>query len=226
MSIDDTTSYAPSPIIPVTDERINAPADTPKEQQHKIAAYNELLEEIYLRKTELESLEGRLAAMKIEIEDDIAHIARKNSEETTKAEKRRSGTTAVAAFVPSSTPSTPTNGAESNGDAVAKVSANPNAAANGVAAAIANLKNVAGATKNAKSRGKGKGRQEKAKLNGTDLKYKKGGKINLDAGDYDYDDHEVDNEGEYEEEEGSDQEYREREVELGEKVSFVPVTVN
>lgn len=160
--------------------------------------------------------------MKVEIEDDIAHLARKNAEETAKTQKRRSGTTAVAAFVPSSTTLAQTNGAEKSGDATPKVSTNPNAAANGVAAAIASLKSVAGATKNAKSRGKGKGRQEKAKLNGTDLKYKKGGKINFDDDeDYDYDD-EVGDDEEYE---GNGERYEEV-IDLNGKASFVPVTAN
>ncbi|KXN83998.1 hypothetical protein AN958_00645 [Leucoagaricus sp. SymC.cos] len=188
MSIGTTYSYSPSPIIPVIDERIDAPVDAPKEQQRKVAAYNDLLEEVYVRKTELESLECRLASMKLEIEGDIAHLARKATEDAAslKGQKRKSGSTAVAAFIRSSSPVN-----EKEGDVTTKPpSTNPNAAANGVAAAIANLKSVAGTSKNTKSRGKGKGRQEKAKLNGTDLKYQKGGRIDFEDEDYDYEEEE------------------------------------
>lgn len=171
--------------------------NAPKEQQQKIAAYNELLEDIYLRKTELETLEGHLAAMKLEIEGDISHFARKTAEKSisVQAQERKSGSTTVTAFVRSPSP------VQAESKVTPKSSTNPNAAANGVAAAIMILKNVAGATRNAKSRGKGKGRQEKAKLNGTDLKYQKGREIKLDDdGEYDYEEEESEEyEGEEEE---------------------------
>ncbi|KAF5353392.1 hypothetical protein D9756_008067 [Leucocoprinus leucothites] len=197
MSIGVLTSHTPTPIIPVTDELIKSPVNVPLEQKRKIAAYNELVEDIYLRKTELDSLEARLTSMKLEIEGDIAHLALKGAEEATlKSQKRKSGTTAVAAFVRSGSP------VQAEGEITPKINSNPNAAANGVAAAIANLKSVAGTTKSAKSRGKGKGRQERAKLNGTDLKYQKGRKIDLggggdDGNDYDYDDEEHEGEVHY-----------------------------
>lgn len=183
-------------------ERIDIPRDAPKEQQRKITAYNELLEDIYQRKMELETLECHLAAMKLEIEGDIEHLTRKTVEEAAlKAHKRTSGATAVVAFVRSSSP-VQASGTGKEGESAPKTSANPNAVANGIAAALANLKSVAGTTRNAKSRGKGKGRQEKAKLNGTDLKYQKGGKISLDV-DYEYSEveGEADDSEEYENEE-------------------------
>lgn len=107
--------------------------------------------------------------MKREIEDDIAYLAFKHAEEASlKAAKRRSG---VAPFVPSGTPSSPVNKIEKDGSVSPKSNANPNAAANVISAAIANLKYVAGTTKNVKSKGKGKGKQKLTKLNLDDDHY-------------------------------------------------------
>ena len=54
------------------------PENAPKEQERKIATYNELLEVIYIHKIELESLEGDLADMKADIEGEMEYIALKD----------------------------------------------------------------------------------------------------------------------------------------------------
>ncbi|KAJ3564823.1 hypothetical protein NP233_g8043 [Leucocoprinus birnbaumii] len=213
MSIGTLSPPAPAPIIPVTDELIKSPANAPVEQQRKIAAYNELVEDIYLRKTELESLEARLASMKFEIEGDIAHLALKEVA-ASKAQKPKPGATAVAAFVRSGSP------VQGEGEVTVapKTNSNPNAAANGIAAAIANLKSVAGTTKSAKSRGKGKGRQERAKLNGTDMRYRRGRKIDLG-------DHEDDGYG-YEDDNEDSEEYEAEEFDVDEDDRTSPAIVS
>ncbi|EKM74925.1 hypothetical protein AGABI1DRAFT_116674 [Agaricus bisporus var. burnettii JB137-S8] len=152
MSITKTIPLTPSPIIPVTDEQIKVLPGIPAAQQAKINIYNELLEEVYIRRTELEGLDDHLAAMKREIEDDIAYLAFKHAEEASlKAAKL--------------------NKIEKDGSVSPKSNANPNAAANVISAAIANLKYVAGTTKNVKSKGKGKGKQKLTKLNLDDDHY-------------------------------------------------------
>jgi len=185
MSIGTLITLAPSPIIPVTDvsivdfrisegsetdwlcifqELIRVPENAPKEQQRKIAAYNELLEVIYTHKIELESLEGDLADMKADIEGEMEYIALKDVGGTgLEAQKSGSGTAATAALIRSGSPmrTEEVNALEETGS---------NTVAN-VAVMITNRKNVASITKSTKSRGKGKGKQEKAKLNGMNFKY-------------------------------------------------------
>jgi hypothetical protein len=116
--------------------------------------------------------------MKQEIEDDLAHLAFKDAEEASlKAKKRRSG---VAPFVPSGRSPSPVNRTEKDGGASPKSTSNPNAAANVISTAIANLKSVAGTTKNVKSKGKGKGKQKFTKVNLDDDHY------NYSGDDYEY----------------------------------------
>lgn len=158
------------------------PENAPKEQERKIATYNELLEVIYIHKIELENLEGDLADMKADIEGEMEYIALKDVGGTgLEAQKSGSGTAATAALICSGSPMrTEVNALEETGS---------NTVAN-VAAMVTNRKNVASITKSTKSRGKGKGKQEKAKLNGMNFKYHRGRQISLSDYDYVYRDEE------------------------------------
>jgi len=153
---------------------MRAPENAPIEQQRKIAAYNELLEVIYVHKIELESLEGDLADMKADIESEIEYLALKDAGGTgLKTQENGSETTAAAASMHL--------GSQVQEDEMNASDTDPDAAAN-VAEVITSLKNTVSITRSTKSRGKGKGRQAKAKLNGMYFKYHRGRQISL----YDY----------------------------------------
>jgi len=153
---------------------MRAPENAPIEQQRKIAAYNELLEVIYVHKIELESLEGDLADMKADIESEIEYLALKDAGGTgLKTQENGSETTAAAASMHL--------GSQVQEDEMNASDTDPDAAAN-VAEVITSLKNIVSITRSTKSRGKGKGRQAKAKLNGMYFKYHRGRQISL----YDY----------------------------------------
>jgi len=155
---------------------MKAPENAPIEQQRKVAAYNELLEVIYIHKIELESLEGDLADMKADIESEIEYLALKDAGGTG-LETQESGSETAAAAASMHL------GSQVQEDEMNASDTDPDAAGN-VAELTTSLKNVVGITKNTKSRGKGKGRQEKAKLNGMYFKYHRGRQISLH--DYDY----------------------------------------
>jgi len=155
---------------------MRAPENAPVEQQRKIAAYNELLEVIYIHKIELESLEGDLADMKADIESEIEYLALKDAGGTgLKTQENGSETTAAAASMHL--------GSQVQEDEMNASDTDPDAAAN-VAEVITSLKNIVNITKSTKSRGKGKGRQAKAKLNGMYFKYRRGRQISLYDHDY------------------------------------------
>jgi len=158
---------------------MRAPENAPIEQQRKIAAYNELLEVIYIHKIELESLEGDLADMKAEIESEIEYLALKDAGGIG-LETQESGTaTAASIHLESQVQEDEMNASDTDPDAAANVTD-----------MITSLKNVVSITKSTKSRGKGKGRQEKAKLNGMYFKYHKGRQISRYDYDYVYGDEE------------------------------------
>jgi hypothetical protein len=143
--------------------------------------------------------------MKQEIEDDLAHLAFKDAQEASlKATKRRSG---VAPFVPSGRSPSPVNRTEQDGSTSPKSTSNPNAAANIILTAIANLKSVAGTTKIVKSKGKGKGKQKFTKMDLGDDHY------DYSRDDYEYDEDEKSEDEESEDEESEDEESEDEESE-------------
>jgi len=161
---------------------MRAPENAPIEQQRKIAAYNELVEVIYIHKIELESLEGDLADMKADIESEIEYLALKDAGGTgLETEESGSETTVVVSSM--------NLGSQVQEDEMNTSDTDPDAAIN-IAEVTTSLKNVVSITKSTKSRGKGKGRQEKAKLNGMYFKYHRGRQISLCDYDYVYGDEE------------------------------------
>ncbi|KAF4611647.1 hypothetical protein D9613_003827 [Agrocybe pediades] len=61
-----------SPIIPVTDERLNYPVSAPKDHKAKVERYNDMLEDIYQRELELNTIKLSL----IDMREQIAQEAR------------------------------------------------------------------------------------------------------------------------------------------------------